>query len=184
LDEKQLVQKILEGDEQAKSLFFTAHRERVYRNCVHLLGYRDPEAEDVAQEVFITAFAKLPEFEFRSSLATWLTQICIYKCHNRFRQRAKLVQQEHEALEVLLESKARRQGEDREWDQGRKRLLEQFLAKLGKDCREIVELRELKGQSYVEIGKSLKIPLGTVMSRLSRCKKALKTLAEPFLREE
>ncbi|HET9869263.1 MAG TPA: RNA polymerase sigma factor [bacterium] len=182
MDERELVQKILAGDAEAKGLFFTTHRERVYRNCVHLLGYQDPEAEDVAQEVFLTAFEKLPGFEFRSTLATWLTQICIYKCHNRFRQRAKLVQQEEAGLEELLRPAALAR-DDREGGLEKWRVVEKCLAQMGKDCREIIELRELKTLSYVEVGKALKIPLGTVMSRLSRCKRALKTLALQFLKD-
>lgn len=183
MEERELVQKILQGDEKAKTEFFVNHREKLYRNCVYLLGYQDPEAEDVVQEVFITAFEKLPEFEFRSSLSTWLTQICIFKCHNRFRQRAKLVNQEHAELDILLQSAAvDRQGQ-KDLQKEKRSILQKCLEKIGKECREIIEERELKERSYVEVGKALKIPLGTVMSRLSRCKKALKVLVEQFLKE-
>ncbi|HVZ80912.1 MAG TPA: RNA polymerase sigma factor [bacterium] len=186
MDEKELVQKILRGDESAKAEFFTAHRERLYRNCVYLLGYNDPEAEDVVQETFLTAFEKLGEFEFRSSLATWLTQICIYKCHNRYRQRAKQVSQEHADLDLLLRSAARDRQRDRDQEAEKRHklgIIEKCLEKLGKDCGEIVRLRDLQDKSYVEIGKVLKLPLGTVMSRLSRCKQALKTLVQEYLEQ-
>ena len=183
MEERELVQKILQGDEKAKEEFFVAHREKLYRNCVYLLGYQDPEAEDVVQEVFITAFEKLPEFQFRSSLSTWLTQICIFKCHNRFRQRAKLVNQEHAELDVLLQSAAVERQDQKDQQKDKRNVLQKCLEKIGRDCREIIELRELQDKSYVEVGKSLKIPLGTVMSRLSRCKKILKVLVEQFLKE-
>ena len=183
MEERELVQKILQGDEKAKTEFFVTYRERLYRDCVYLLGYQDPEAEDVVQETFITAFEKLPEFEFRSSLSTWLTQICIYKCHNRFRQRAKLVNQEQGELDVLLQPAAMEREDQRDREKEKQRIIEKCLAKIGKECREITELRELQEKSYVEIGKTLKIPLGTVMSRLSRCKRALKILVEQFLKE-
>ena len=183
MEERELVQRILQGDEKAKTQFFVTYRERLYRNCVYLLGYQDPEAEDVVQETFITAFEKLAEFEFRSSLSTWLTQICIYKCHNRFRQRAKLVNQEHAELDVLLRTTAMDQQEAKDLQKDKRRIIERGLEKIGKECREIIELRELQDKSYIEIGKALKLPLGTVMSRLSRCKRALKTLIESFLKE-
>lgn len=186
MDERELVQKILRGDEGAKAQFFVTHRDRLYRNCVYLLGYNDPEAEDVVQETFITAFEKLPDFEFRSSLATWLTQICIYKCHNRYRQRAKMVAQEHAELEQMLRpaAKDRYAVRDQETEKRDKlRIIEKCLEKIGKDCREIIQLRELQDKSYIEVGKALKLPLGTVMSRLSRCKRALKVLVEQYLRE-
>lgn len=183
MEERELVQKILQGDEKAKTEFFVSHREKLYRNCVYLLGYQDPEAEDVVQEVFITAFEKLPEFEFRSSLSTWLTQICIFKCHNRFRQRAKLVNQEHAELDFLLQSKAMEQENLQDRQKEKLGIIRKCLEKIGQECREIIELRELQEKSYIDIGKTLKIPLGTVMSRLSRCKRALKILVEQFLKE-
>jgi RNA polymerase sigma-70 factor (ECF subfamily) len=187
LDEKDLVQKILQGDEKAKAEFFVTYRERLYKNCVYLLGYQDPEAEDVVQETFITAFEKLDKFEFRSSLSTWLTQICIFKCHNRYRQRMKSVSQEHDALEQMLGSAAKglHESQERERDEHKRKMdiVQACLEKIGKECREIVQLRELQEQSYIEIGRTLKLPMGTVMSRLSRCKKALKVLVEQFVRE-
>jgi RNA polymerase sigma-70 factor (ECF subfamily) len=185
LDERELVQKILQGDEKAKTHFFVTHRERLYRNCVYLLGYQDPEAEDVVQETFITAFEKLPQFEFRSSLSTWLTQICIFKCHNRYRQRAKSLSQEHAELELLLQSAAKDQQAAQDLEQESRYklgIIEKCLEKIGPECREIVRRREMQGMSYIEIGKALKLPMGTVMSRLSRCKRALKVLVEQYLK--
>ncbi len=186
LDERELVQKILGGDEKAKASFFVTYRERLYRDSVYLLGYRDPEAEDIVQETFITAFEKLPQFEFRSSLATWLTQICIFKCHNRYRQRAKVASREHAELDLLLQTAAieRQDAGDREGEKQHKlRIIDKCLENIGPECREIIRLRELREQSYLEIGQALKIPLGTVMSRLSRCKRALKVLVEQYLKE-
>ena len=185
MDERELVQKILQGDEKAKNDFFVTYRERLYRNCVYLLGYQDPEAEDVVQETFITAFEKLPQFEFRSSLSTWLTQICIFKCHNRYRQRAKVLSQEHAELELLLQSAAKdlQESKDREQESRYKLgVIEKCIEKISPECREIVQRREKQGMSYIEIGKALKLPMGTVMSRLSRCKKALKVLVEQYLK--
>ncbi len=50
MEDRELVRKILQGDEQAKTQFYVQYRERLYRDCVFLLGYRDPEAEDLVQE--------------------------------------------------------------------------------------------------------------------------------------
>ena len=184
MEERELVRKILLGDEQAKARFYLDHRERLYRDCVYLLGYRDQEAEDVVQEAFLTAYRKLPEFEFRSTLGTWLTQIAIYLCYNRYRKRVKQVVQEQAALDGLLESAAmdrdRRQDEISE-SQYKLRMVKKCLEKIGKECREIIRLRDLEKKSYLDTGLALGIPLGTVMSRLSRCKKALKVLVEQEL---
>ncbi len=186
MEDRELVRKILQGDEQAKAEFYFQYRERLYKDCVFLLGYRDPEAEDLVQEAFLIAFKKLPGFEFRSSLGTWLTQIAIYLCYNRYRNRAKMVQWEEENLESLLEAKAL-EGEARKSLEEEKKeklqLIDKGLEKIGQECREIVVLRDKEEKTYIEIGKLLKIPLGTVMSRLSRCKKALRVLIEQMVQE-
>ncbi len=186
MEERELVQKILQGDEQAKTQFYVQYRERLYKDCVYLLGYRDPEAEDVVQEAFIVAFRKLPEFEFRSSLSTWLTQICIFLCYNRYRKRAKTVVQENEDLEKILSRRSvegeQRKAQDEE-RASRLQMIDRGLEKIGEECRQIVVLRDKEEKTYIEIGKLMKIPLGTVMSRLSRCKKALKLIVEQMMGE-
>ncbi len=186
MDDRELVRKILQGDEQAKTQFYLQHKERLYKDSVYLLGYRDPEAEDLVQETFMIAFKKLPEFEFRSALGTWLMQICIFLCYNRYRNREKTVAREEEELENLLRPKSLEEAErnSREDDKTMKLwLIDQALGKIGPECREVVILRDKEGKTYIEIGKLLRIPLGTVMSRLSRCKKALKVLIEHMIRE-
>jgi RNA polymerase sigma-70 factor (ECF subfamily) len=186
LEDRELVQKILQGDEDAKTQFYVQYRERLYKDCVFLLGYRDPEAEDLVQEAFLIAFKKLPAFEFRSSLGTWLTQIAIYLCYNRYRQRARMVAQEDESLEVLLRERSLQGEAQRAGEEEKKKKLELIdagLGKIGAECREIVVLRDKEEKTYIEIGKLLKMPLGTVMSRLSRCKKALRLIVEQMMGE-
>jgi RNA polymerase sigma-70 factor (ECF subfamily) len=186
LEDRELVRQILKGDEKAKAQFYFQYRERLYKDCVFLLGYRDPEAEDLVQEAFLIAFKKLPAFEFRSSLGTWLTQIGIYLCYNRYRNRAKVVQFEEESLETLLEAESLKREARKNQDENKAeklRLIDKGLEKIGKECREIVVLRDKEEKNYIEIGKLLKIPLGTVMSRLSRCKKALRVLIEKMVQE-
>ena len=184
LDERELVRRILQGDEQAKADFYLAHYERLYRDCVYLLGRQDHDAEDVVQDAFIAAYRKLPGFEFRSSLGTWLTRIGIYLCYNRYRKRMKQYAKEQADLEGILDRSLGGKNDDRdiqEVQQAQLRLVEKCLAKIGKDCADIIRLRDFRGLPYVDIGEHLKIPLGTVMSRLARCKKALKALVDQVM---
>lgn len=184
MDEKALVQRILKGDEKAKSEFFKAFKDQVYAACSNFLGYKDPDTPDVVQETFITAFQKLPEFEFRSGLGTWLTQICIYKTYQQIEKRKRDLARAHEELEILSKPKileGLHSQREKEEQQARMDLVTRCLEKLKKECGDIVRLRDIEGQSYAVIGKLLKLPVGTVMSRLSRCKKALKALVEEEL---
>ncbi len=185
-DERDLVRRVLRGDERARSEFYRAYQQKLYSFCVYTLGNNDPEIEDILQEVFLAAFEKLKGFEFRSSLDTWLTQICIHKCYRHFRKRSRLVSQADEELEVLLHSRAqdladeaqrlKEQKEQREW-------MARALEQMGEPCRQVLKLRSEKGASYIEISRRLKVPIGTVMSRLARCTKSLKELVERLLKE-
>jgi RNA polymerase sigma-70 factor (ECF subfamily) len=55
-------------------------------------------------------------------------------------------------------------------------LLRQAVKALGEPCRSLVSLRDLEGKSYAEVARQAKIPMGTVMSRLSRCREQLKKI--------
>jgi RNA polymerase sigma factor (sigma-70 family) len=179
LDDRQLVQQLLAKDEKAEQYFFHAYKDRLYKLCVSLLGYQDPEAEDVLQESFIAALEKLPEFEFRSSLYSWLYRICLNHCYNRLRARKRQVVRQEEELEVLAGplavDKDRRKTEETKL-QAMLEVVETQRSLLGKACRGLLEMRENEEKSYAEIADSLKVPIGTVMSRLARCKEALKQL--------
>ena len=186
MDERQLVRRVLQGDERARVEFYRAYEQKLYSFCVYTLGRNDPEIEDILQEVFLVAFEKLRGFEFRSSLDTWLTQICIHKCYRYFRKRSRLVSQADEDLEKLLHSRALEKADqaERTREQTEQReLLHQAMERMGDPCRKILRLRTESGASYIEIGRRLKIPIGTVMSRLARCTQTLKGELERLLKE-
>ena len=186
MDERELVRRILQGDERAKTEFYRLHQQKLYAFCVYFMGADDPEIEDILQEAFLAAFQKLSQFEFRSSLDTWLTQICIHQCYRHFRKRSRWVAQEDDDLEGLLSpqalEEARRKDRARELED-KWAILEKCLGQMGGDCRDILLLRLKEGASYIEIARSGKIPVGTVMSRLARCTAALKKLVERRLRK-
>jgi RNA polymerase sigma-70 factor (ECF subfamily) len=143
------------------------------------LGYRDPEAEDILQETFITAIQQIHEFEFRSSLYSWLYRICLNRCYNRLRNRKRQVALVEEELEVLADPLSIEREDRKAEEAGYHRVLEHIESQmplLGKPCRELLDMRDRQDKSYAEISQTLKIPLGTVMSRLARCKEALKGL--------
>ena len=181
MDERKLVEKVLKGDERAKFELYQAHRQKLYSFCVYLMGTNDPEIEDILQEVFLTAFQKLSQFEFRSSLNTWLTQICLHQCYRYFRRRGKLVAQEQESLEALLRDRAVESADQKVNAEDRSEkteILRRAVEQMGGPCRQILDLRSRAGASYIEIARALKVPMGTVMSRLARCTADLKELVK------
>ena len=187
MDDRELVQKLIAKDPQAESLFFHTYRDRVYHACVSLLGYQDPEAEDVAQEAFIVALRKLPEFEFRSSLYRWLYRICVFLSYERIRKRRRQVARLDWELENLSGPLSLQKERHQQEDDEKKRVVGLVRAQrnlMGEPCKDLLYLRDEREESYAGIAEKLKMPIGTVMSRLSRCKEALKQLVLNALKEE
>lgn len=177
-DERELVRRLLERDRAAGELFERRYRDRLYRVAVAFLGYQDPEAEDVIQETFLAALRGLEGFEFRSSLYTWLNQICVRLCFRRLRGRRRLVLSVGADLAEALEIPAPEEDAPLRLErEEQRRWLERALASLGAECREILRLRDVEGKSYADISKTLRLAVGTVMSRLARCRGKLKKLA-------
>jgi len=187
LDDRQLVGKLLKKNREAENYFFRTYRERLYHTCVALLGYQDPEAEDITQEAFIIALEKLREFEFRSSLYTWLYRICVNLCYDRIRKRGRQAARLEEDLEVLA-GPAAVAAQDREEEDAvtnqRLEVVEAQKALLGEPCRGLLESRDRQQKSYAQLSVVLKVPIGTVMSRLARCRESLKQLVIKALEKD
>jgi RNA polymerase sigma-70 factor (ECF subfamily) len=154
--------------------------------CVHFLGWQDPDIEDIVQQTFLIAFQKLPEFEPRSTLYTWMAHICVNLCYERLRKRRRVLVNLEEDLERLtaplaasLEEEASRKAQE----SGRVEFLRGLIRTMGEKCRRILELRDLEGKSYAAVGAALKIPIGTVMSQLARCREILRKLAQQAMKE-
>jgi len=187
MEDRILVQKLLAKDEEAQRYFFKTYREKLFKVCTYILGYKDPEAEDVAQEAFMVALRKLPEFEFRSSLNRWLYRICVFLCYERIRKRKRQVLQLESELEGLSLSALAEQERRKEEESGRQRMVElvrEQRDRMGEPCQGLLKRWGEENQSYALIAEALKIPIGTVMSRLARCKEALKQLVLGKLQED
>ncbi len=187
-EEKDLVQRILSGDREAQDLFYREYSHRLFPVCVHFLGTGDSDAEDVVQDTFLVAWRKLGGFRFESSLYTWLNHICVNLCYERLRKRKKNLVSLEEDLEKLTQphkgwvQKKKAEEEDEE----KKALLvrlNRIIDSMGENCRQILVLRDREGQSYIDLARNLKIPPGTVMSQLARCRKAVWHLMRNELKE-
>ena len=186
MEDRELVRKILKGDMDAERQFFHAHRDRLFRACVYLLGRENREAEDVVQETFIAAFKNLKTFEFRSSLSHWLVRICMNRCYEHLRLRQKQILQLSEELESMSGPASIQKEKHRQEDAEQHQILQVIESQrrnLGKPCQELLQLRDDQDKSYIKIAETLRVPIGTVMSRLARCKETLKRLVLKALKE-
>lgn len=140
---------------------FFAHLLRRYRNPIvnlayQMLGDRD-EAEDVAQETFVQAFLHLHRFRGQSGLFTWLYRIAINVCRMRLRKRRPLPLSDVQHPDDTG-------FDERAWVL--KQQVDEVLRQLPEPLREVLILREIHEMSYEEIALVLRIPVGTVRSRL------------------
>src|SRR5512140_1682015 len=152
----------------------------VVQLAVNLLGARD-EALDLSQEVFLRVFRTIHRFRGQSSLRTWIYRIAVNQARNRHR----FWRRRHRADQVSLDQHIAAHGDDfrsaGETTPDRvlvqKELaaqLQQALDHLPFDQRTAIVLREIDGLSYEEIAFSLGVAVGTVKSRLTRARQALR----------
>lgn len=141
---------------------FDEHARYVIRTLRHL-GIPEADVEDLAQEVFVTVQRKLPEFEGRSKLSTWLYGICL-RVASDHRRRAYFNRErlDREPLEHAAEPAVDApdvQAENRA-------VLGQLLGCLDADKRAVFVLYELEGLSMREVAEAVGCPLQTAYSRL------------------
>ena len=179
-DEADLIRRCAASDELACAELVTTHDRMVYQLAYHLLGTRD-EALDLSQEVFLRVFRTLGTFRGQSSLRTWIYRIVINQARNRQRWWRRRRQGDQVSLDqhVLEHGDLRQPGDAVSPDRllVRKEAaarLWQALDRLPFDQRTAVVLREFDGLSYDEIAFSLDIAVGTVKSRLTRARQALR----------
>jgi RNA polymerase sigma-70 factor (ECF subfamily) len=181
IEEKELVDRVIAGDPDAEEAFFKMYRPRLYRASMYFLGANDSEADDIVQDTFIIALPKLKDYVFNAPIYAWLRQICLRLCYARMRSRKRLLMSAEEDLEMLMRRHAveKLQHEGEQVDkEAQLKLLHELKKKLSPDSREIIELRSVQGLSYTKISLTLKIPMGTVMSRLARARDQMRKLAQ------
>jgi RNA polymerase sigma-70 factor (ECF subfamily) len=166
-----LVARCLRGEEVAWETLVRLHTRRVYSICYRFTG-RAEESQDLAQDVFLRVFRSLKSFDIASgNFRTWLTSLTrnLLIDHYRRTRKEKLVDSIEDRLPVLEETETlagRPEGKVAGREAGE--LLRAALAKLSPDLREAVILRDLEEMEYREISSALRVPDGTVKSRISR----------------
>ena len=179
-DEADLVRRCAAGDDVACAELVSAHERMVYQLAYHLLGTRD-EALDLSQEVFLRVFRTLATFRGQSSLRTWIYRIVINQARNRqrwFRRRRQSDQvslDDHQQAHGELPERPDQVAPDRLFLRKEAAArLEHAVKKRTRDQSTALVLRDFDVLSYEEIAFSLDIAVGTVKSRLTRARQALR----------
>jgi len=166
-----LVERCLSGDETAWENLVRTHTRRVYGLCYRFTG-KDGEAQDLTQEVFLRVYRTLKTFRAsEGAFTTWLARLTrnlLIDNYRRTRQE-RLTDSIEEQLPVLEEAvTAGSRPEGLVAGREASEILQAGLQKLSPELREAVILRDLQDMEYREIAEILRIPEGTVKSRLNR----------------
>jgi RNA polymerase sigma-70 factor (ECF subfamily) len=178
--EAALVQRCAAGDEDACTELVAEHQRMVFQLALHLLGSRD-EALDLSQEVFLKVFRTIHRFRGQSALRTWIYRIAV----NQAKNRQRWWRRRHRSEQVSLDEHLAVRGDLSAGDDAptpehtlvrKEQALRiwQALDQLPFDQRTVIVLREIDGLSYEEIAFSLGVAVGTVKSRLTRARQALR----------
>ena len=181
IEEQKLVTRVLSGDPAAEEAFFKMFYPRLYKAALYFLGGQDSDAEDIVQDTFMIALPKLKDYDFCAPIFAWLRQICLRLCYARLRNRNRVLMTLDEDLEVHMESRALESMERDELfvqKQVKIEILTRLKEQLSPYSRGIIEMRDMQGMTYAEIGRNLGIPIGTVMSRLARSRDQLRNMLQ------
>ena len=166
--EPELIRRSKGGSREAFGQLVARYQIPVYRVVRGILG-SPSESEDIAQEVFLKAYANLAKFRGESGFFTWLYRIAVNEALRARKRRAFANADALPEVEAPPPAPA-------EEDAPTLATLEKLLRKLSDEFRSIVVLRDIEGLSYSDIAETLEIPIGTVESRLFRARQELRVL--------
>lgn len=180
LDEQRLIERLKRSDETAFNELVLQYQGQIYRLLLRMLS--DPaEAEDVAQEVFITVFKSIGGFRGDAKLSTWLYRVASNHGKNRIKylaRRARDTKREIDDPSIaasLAQANPRSMERPDEMAAGHEAQdhIRRALEGLDEEQRVLVVLRDLENLTYEEIQRVTGLPSGTVKSRLHRARMAL-----------
>jgi RNA polymerase sigma-70 factor (ECF subfamily) len=180
--EEALVARASAGDLQALEEIFNKYRNQVFSLAYRMTG-NVSDAEDLCQEIFVQVMRKISSFQGRSSFSTWLYRVSMNRSRDYLRRKKRspeLLSHEGDPVEpydpvahaggglesVAISSEAQR-------------LVQEALVELPVSLRAPLVLHELEGMQYHEVASLLRLPVGTVKSRIFRARIKLAEILEP-----
>jgi RNA polymerase sigma-70 factor (ECF subfamily) len=188
--DRQLVERAQRGDQAAFRQLFDRYQRRAFSVALGVVKNKQ-DALDVTQEAFIKVHRHLGSFQGSSSFYTWLYRILMNLAIDHVRKhKNRAVDFDdgigRDALEVegdggmlprILDGNPARTAERRELSAK----LQAALAELPDYHRAVIVLREIDGLSYEEMSKILKVPKGTIMSRLFHARRKMQASLDPYI---
>lgn len=186
LSDERLVERFQQGDQQAFELIIERYEQKVWNLAFRLTGDQQ-DAYDLAQEAFIKVYRYLAQFRGQSTFSTWLYRVVTNSFYDEMRKRKRRPNIALSLDESIATSDGELNREMPSLDAGPEELslqrelqqaVQAALVRLPTDYRIVLVLRDLQDHSYEEIADMLGLNLGTVKSRISRARLALRKLLQ------
>ena len=168
-DTDALIRRCLAGDQLAWETIVHRYRRKVFNVAYKFVGKHD-EAEDLTQDIFLKVFRSLDSFDRRANFQTWLISVSRNLCIDHYRSVRKereTINREVDAAELVRASNDSGPFVALE-QRDRVALLRHALGLLPPTLRVVVLMRDIQELSYQEIADRLRLPEGTVKSRINR----------------
>jgi len=188
-----LVRRCIAGDAEAWEEIVRTHSRRIYNICYRFTGSAD-NADDLAQEVFIKMYRTLASFDpDKGAFTTWITTMTRNLLVDHFRKTkqdratdsldAGLGEEEDSATLSDRIPDTAPSADDRIQRRETQEMVQKAIQKLSPELREAVILRDIQDMDYKEIASALKVPEGTVKSRINRGRMELAKLLQRTYRQ-
>jgi RNA polymerase sigma-70 factor (ECF subfamily) len=191
-DDLTLVERVRTGDQRAFKLLVERYQRKVFAVALGMLKDKE-EARDVAQEAFVKVYRYLDHFKGDASFYTWLYRITVNICIDVIRKKGSARGDEHvefdesvkmDVSEANIGALGSRLGTNPQKSALRAELAQRITEAIGQipeAHRQILLLREIEGMSYEDLSRTLKIPKGTVMSRLFHARLKMQKILSEYL---
>lgn len=173
MDDRELVGRARRGDREAFTQLIVQYQVPLYNMALRMVGGPD-DAADITQEAFLRAWEKIRSLR-EAPFKSWLFQIAANLCYDHFRRgrRYGVMPDEEQGGKVVGLGLAAPDPQERAEANERNRLVREGIAALDQEMRIAIILRDVNGMSYDEIASVLRVPLGTVKSRIARARAAI-----------
>ncbi len=165
-----LVARARAGDQEAFTQLVTQYQVPLYNMALRMVGAPE-DAADIMQEAFLRAWEKIATLR-SAPFKAWLFRIAVNLCYDHFRRRRRqgAMPEEGQEAQVVPLGLVPADPEARVEVLERNRLVRETIRALDTDYRVALILRDVNGMAYEEIAAVLRVPLGTVKSRIARAR--------------
>ena len=185
-DEALLVRRVQNGDELAFRELVDRYQSKVFSIIYGILRNHN-DAEDIAQQVFTKVYFSVRNFDFRSSLLTWVYKIAVNECYDHLRKKKvrKLVYEsdftEEEAQRMERSEPGSGQQQRLDSTVADRDLVVKLLAKVSEEDRNLLLWKEVEGHSVEELAEMTGMNENTIKVKLFRARQKLVKAAKRML---